>query len=139
MAAVLNLACSCQQHQYVPFFPVHNMQCTPMCCMLAAAGAASACTSIRMMLHLQGTGQHCRDVGNELESITVVNTIGTATYTSSHPLWPVIRGNFGLMGIVSDITFRMDSNFENPYGEGGCLAILLMQQSSLLWSLQYIL
>ena len=47
----------------------------------------------------------------------MVNTSGTATYTSSHPLWPVIRGNFGLMGIVSDITFRMDSNFENPYGE----------------------
>ena len=72
-----------------------------------------------VLLDLQGTGQHCRDVGNEVQSITVVNTTGTATYTSSHPLWPVIRGNFGLMGIVSDITFHMDSNFENPYGEGG--------------------
>lgn len=89
--------------------------------MSAAAGNASASTTGHMVLHLQGTGQHCRDVGNEVESITVVNSIGTATYTSSHPLWPVIRGNFGLMGIVSDITFRMDSNFETPYGEGAAL------------------
>ncbi|KAK9812636.1 hypothetical protein WJX72_001001 [[Myrmecia] bisecta] len=69
---------------------------------------------ISMACH--GTGREVRDIGDSIHSLTLVDAQGTTrVYNAESPHWNEVRGSFGLMGIIQDITFELDGSLDKPY------------------------